>query len=100
MEVNGSQKLGSEDENKPLFVDDNDQPPAEKEKDVVTRRTLVVEPLLLTYMLAGAPMESLQSQYMYERIARDMGIDLYDLTGNVKLRWSQGVVTDNFWSQI
>ncbi len=85
MEVNGSNKMGSEGENRPLVVDDNAQPPAEKEKDPVTGRTIVVEPLLLTYMLAGAPMESLQSQYMYERIARDMGIDLYNFTGNVKL---------------
>ncbi len=60
-----------EEERTPLVVDESTQ-----------RRKVVVEPLLLTYMLAGAPMEALQLQYMYQKIARDMGIDLHNMTGN------------------
>ena len=45
------------------------------------RRTFVVEPLLVLYSLAGMPIMALRSQYMYQKIASDMGIDLKNLSG-------------------
>ena len=69
------------DETTPLAVDEICQ---EENPDAVIRtprRKIVVEPLLVMYALAGAPIVPLQSQYMYQKIARDMGIDLHNLTG-------------------
>lgn len=45
------------------------------------RRTFIVEPLLVLYSLAGMPIMALRSQYMYQKIASDMGIDLKNLSG-------------------
>ena len=47
------------------------------------RRTFVVEPLLVLYSLAGMPIMALRSQYMYQKIASDMGIDLKNLSGKL-----------------
>ncbi len=69
------------DETSPLVVDEIC---AEEEENAVIlrpRRRIVVEPFLLLYMLAGVPLEAIQLQYMYQKIARDMGIDLNNLTG-------------------
>ena len=47
------------------------------------RRTFVVEPLLVLYSLAGMPIMALRSQYMYQKIASDMGIDLKNFSGKL-----------------
>ena len=47
------------------------------------RRTFIVEPLLVLYSLAGMPIMALRSQYMYQKIASDMGIDLNNLSGKL-----------------
>ena len=47
------------------------------------RRTFIVEPLLVLYSLAGMPIMALRSQYMYQKIASDMGIDLKNLSGKL-----------------
>ena len=47
------------------------------------RRTFVVEPLLVLYSLAGMPIMALRSQYMYQKVASDMGIDLKNLSGKL-----------------
>ena len=47
----------------------------------VPRRSIVVEPLLMLYALAGIPIINLKAQYMYQAIAEEMGIDLKNLPG-------------------
>ena len=44
------------------------------------RRTIIVEPLLVLYALAGTTLMSLKSQYMYQKIAMEMGINLNNLS--------------------
>ncbi len=48
-------------------------------------RSIVVEPLLMLYALAGMPVIQLKSQYMYQAIAEEMGIDLNNLPGKSSL---------------
>ncbi len=48
-------------------------------------RRVVVEPLLMLYALAGMPVIQLKSQYMYQAIAEEMGIDLNNLPGKSSL---------------
>ncbi len=47
----------------------------------VPRRSIIVEPLLMLYALAGIPIINLKAQYMYQAIAEEMGIDLKNLPG-------------------
>ena len=50
---------------------------------VQPKRKIIVEPLLLLYSLAGVPLMTLRSQYMYQKIALDMGINLNNLSSKL-----------------
>ena len=43
---------------------------------VKPKRNVIVEPLLFLFFLSGMPVMDLKSQYMYNRIAEDMGVNL------------------------
>ena len=45
-----------------------------------SQRAVIVEPLLMLYALAEMPLLILRSQYMYTKVASDMGIDLQNLS--------------------
>ena len=45
------------------------------------KRTIIVEPLMFLFFLSGMPVMDIKSQYIYNRIAADMGINLHNLTG-------------------
>ena len=70
-------------ENEPLLVgDEGGAQRADEDTKPQTRpnRTIIVEPLVVLYVFAGMPLGSLKSQYMYQKIAADMGIDLGNLS--------------------
>ena len=79
--------MDSEAENEPLLVGDGG---IQKENEdtntrIQPKRTIIVEPLVVQYALPGMPIASLKCQYMYQKIASDMGIDLDNLTGKYSL---------------
>ena len=61
---------------------DNEEQEWDKDKKlrIQPKRTIIVEPLLMLYAIAGLPVMTLRSQYMYQRIASDMGINLNNLS--------------------
>ena len=67
---------GTAEENEPL-ISKSDQ---DTKLRIQPRRTFVVEPLLVLYALGGMPLMALRSQYMYQKIASDMGIDIKNLS--------------------
>ena len=44
------------------------------------RRLVVIEPMVFIYLVAGFPMESIYSQYLYRRVGQSMGINVDNLT--------------------
>ncbi len=67
-------------EDQPL-LGDKDSHESNNELRVQPKRTLIVEPLIVLYSLAGMPLMTLRSQFMYQKIASDMGINLTNLSG-------------------
>ena len=71
-------------ENEPLIAEDEGGAIREEEISfrIRPKRTIIVEPLAVLYALAGMPLISLKSQYMYQKISWDLGINLNNLSGN------------------
>ena len=79
MDSYGKNSSGTAKEDEPL-ISKSDEDRSMKLR-IQPRRTFIVEPLLVLYSLAGITIMALRSQYMYQKIASDMGIDLKNLSG-------------------
>ena len=87
MERHGkNEEIDADDE--PLIVEDDGNAIREEEISlrIQPKRTIIVEPLAVLYALAGMPLMSLKSQYMYQKTSWDLAINLNNLSGN----WMSG----------
>ncbi len=69
------------DDTTPIIVDEitTDDPDVQDVVYQTPRRSIVVEPFIILFVVSGMPMYALQIQYMYQKIARDLGVNI---TGN------------------
>ena len=65
-----------EDESKQALLGNEQQHKKGLDLRVKPKRNVIVEPLLFLFFLSGMPVTDLKSQYMYNRIAEDMGVNL------------------------
>ena len=65
-----------EDESKQALLGNEQQNKKGLDLRVKPKRNVIVEPLLFLFFLSGMPVTDLKSQYMYNRIAEDMGVNL------------------------
>ena len=65
-----------EDESKQALLGNEQQNKKGLDLRVKPKRNVIVEPLLFLFFLSGMPVMDLKSQYMYNRIAEDMGVNL------------------------
>ena len=65
-----------EDESKQTLLGNEQQHKKGLDLRVKPKRNVIVEPLLFLFFLSGMPVMDLKSQYTYNRIAEDMGVNL------------------------
>ena len=79
---------GNEDENKQTLLENGQYSGKGLDLRIKPKRNVIVEPLMFLFFLSGMPVMDLKSQYIYTRIAADMGIDLNNLTGCISSRYN------------
>ena len=66
----------NEDESKQTLLENGQYAGKGLDLRIKPKRNVIVEPLMFLFFLSGMPVMDLKSQYIYNKIAADMGIDL------------------------